>query len=368
MKPVRLHYTNVVGLGALRLLQSLLLPLTLQANYRVVNSYVPGVDNPSAPLPATGSENIHRYRRWLPNALSRFLECSVFGRKFDGDSPLLVLGDIPLRCKSRQTVFVQTTLLTQGQDNARKLGAVKYWISRWLFRRNQRFASAFIVQTEWMKGALVATYPEIQDRVHVVTPPVPDWLTSSGLKRVARNTPTSGNLRLFYPAAAYPHKNHKLLGEIRDESEWPVSELTLTIPTGLNPNPSAPWIRCVGHLGTDDVLKAYTSADALLFLSFTESYGFPLVEAMTLGLPVLCPNLAYARALCGNEAVYFDPYDIASLQAAVLELKRRVDAGWWPDWSDRLKNIPRDWNEVALRMLQVTCGERSASENFQRNP
>ena len=32
------------------------------------------------------------YRRRLPNALSRMLECTWLAGRFDGDSPLLVLG------------------------------------------------------------------------------------------------------------------------------------------------------------------------------------------------------------------------------------------------------------------------------------
>ena len=35
--------------------------------------------------------------------------------------------------------------------------------------------------------------------------------------------------------------------------------------------------------------------DALLFLSTDESYGFPLIEAMFVGLPIICPDLPYAR-------------------------------------------------------------------------
>ena len=74
---------------------------------------------------------------------------------------------------------------------------------------------------------------------------------------------------------------------------------------------------------------------------------------MWIGLPIICPDLPYARALCGEHAIYFDPNDAASLKSAVVALIKRRDSGWWPDWSTNLEKIPRDWDEVADAMLRL---------------
>jgi glycosyltransferase involved in cell wall biosynthesis len=110
-------------------------------------------------------------------------------------------------------------------------------------------------------------------------------------------------------------------------------------------------------LTPDKVINAYETADALLFLSLSESFGFPLVEAMWIGLPIICPDLPYARALCGNQAIYFNPGDVNSLYLAVVDLSKRLDSGWWPEWSESLKVIPRNWEEVAATMLSLATGE-----------
>ena len=101
------------------------------------------------------------------------------------------------------------------------------------------------------------------------------------------------------------------------------------------------------------MIQAYSYMDALLFLSRDESYGFPLVEAMFVGLPIICPDLPYARILCGEQAIYFDPNDVASLKEAIETLKLQLDAGWWPDWTKQLTVIPASWDEVADDMLRV---------------
>jgi glycosyltransferase involved in cell wall biosynthesis len=368
--PVRLHLTNIAGIGAVQLLKSLLPALERAPGYQIEMMYLSGTGELANHVPAQETTASSNYQRRGTNAVSRFLECTLFAGKFDGPTPLLVLGDIPLRCKSRQTVFVHTILFTDDALAGKRLRDIKYHISRWLFGYNAGRVSAFIVQTVAMKASLVATYPEIADRIHVVRSPVPAWLLEKPIKRTARRQQRD-RLRLFYPAATYPHKNHQLLKEIdpRDASGWPVAELALTIPAAKNPNPSVPWIECVGQLASDAVIAYYSSFDALLFLSRAESLGLPLVEAMWIGLPIVCPDLPYARTLCGDVAIYFDPGSIDSLRTAVSELQARLDAGWWPDWSEKIAATPRSWDEVASAMLKLATkgGDGRLGENGERS-
>ena len=352
---VRVHATNVIGLGATRLAQSLLPAMEQLGGYDVRTVYLPYQGTLAGYRPTSKSTTVVRRKRRLPNAISRVIECTLLGRRFEGEGSLLVLGDIPLRCSGRQTVFVQTPLLTRSPGN-RGMSALKYWIAQRLFRLNASFASAFIVQTQAMRDALSATYPEILSRIHVIGQPAPDWLLSAGLKRTGVMQRDAPGLHLFYPAAGYPHKNHRLLSRAKDGREWPVSSLTLTIPSALNPNPELGWIRCVDRLDPNDVLSTYGAADGLLFLSTSESFGFPLVEAMSVGLPIICPDLAYARVLCGAGAIYFDPQNIDSLYVAITELRERLRNGWWPDWRLQLESIPESWSVVAAAMLLTTCG------------
>lgn len=162
---------------------------------------------------------------------------------------------------------------------------------------------------------------------------------------------------MFYPAAEYPHKNHRLLADVPpDGCGWPVASVILTLPQDAHPKHSAQWIRCVGRLDAMGMRRAYRESDGLLFLSLSESYGFPLVEAMWLGLPVICPDLPYARWLCGEPAIYFNPTSVESLRSAVVELDTRLRSGWRPDWSESLAKLPKDWAIVAQSILDIAAG------------
>jgi hypothetical protein len=352
---VRLHLTNVTGTGATQLLQSLLPALEQSDNPTIAEMYLPESGALANYLPKTSSIIVKRYRRWLPHSLSRLLECTLFGRNFNGNSPILVLGDLPLRCNASQIVFVQNSHLLNPTQFRWNFTSIKFSILRMIFRFNMGHASFFIVQTKLMMDNLIATYPKVRGRVHVVSQPVPVWLIEKKFFRKMRNAFSGNGLNLIYPAETYPHKNHQLLSAIKvtDKDKWPVKRLVLTILKDLNPAPFLPWIDCVGFLSSQQMINEYTHADALLFLSLDESYGFPLVEAMFIGLPIICPNLPYARLLCGDQAVYFDPNSLNSLKVALEVLNNKITNGWWPDWSQQMSVIPNDWNLVGNNMLNI---------------
>ncbi|MDD4617392.1 MAG: glycosyltransferase family 1 protein [Alphaproteobacteria bacterium] len=60
-------------------------------------------------------------------------------------------------------------------------------------------------------------------------------------------------------------------------------------------------------------------AQALLFPSFEEGYGMPLVEALTAGTPVLASTLPVFREIAGGVPDYLDPLDGCGWLSAILD-------------------------------------------------
>ena len=71
--------------------------------------------------------------------------------------------------------------------------------------------------------------------------------------------------------------------------------------------------------GDDATLESfYRGASAFIYPSLYEGFGIPLLEAMSLGCPVVCSNTSSMPEVVGNAAELFDPYDTESI-AATLE-------------------------------------------------
>jgi glycosyltransferase involved in cell wall biosynthesis len=74
---------------------------------------------------------------------------------------------------------------------------------------------------------------------------------------------------------------------------------------------------------TNDQLHQYLHwAEALVFPSLYEGFGLPPLEAMAAGCPVIVSTAASLPEICGDAALYFDPYsvnDIADKLMMVLK-------------------------------------------------
>jgi glycosyltransferase involved in cell wall biosynthesis len=351
---VALHFTNVTGTGAVRLLESLLPAIEGSQEVSICTMYLPNQGPLSSYRPKNQETDCKKYIRILPNSISRVLECLFCSTSLNPAIPVLVFGDIPLRCKAPQVVFVQTSHLLAPKKIQFSFDFIKFLFARILFRFTSRYPNIFIVQTSVMKELLALSYPAIANKIVVISQPAPQWLLTAASNKT-KKTYLSGGLKLIYPAAGYRHKNHQLLSKVNlnNDLRWPIETLKVTLSPDKNPNPNIAWLRCVGLLSIEQMIQAYAEVDALLFLSTDESYGLPLVEAMFLNLPIICPNLAYSRTLCGPDAIYFDPNSAESLNAAVIVLHERLKNGWRPDWQDRLQKLPKAWSEVADRMVEV---------------
>jgi glycosyltransferase involved in cell wall biosynthesis len=60
-------------------------------------------------------------------------------------------------------------------------------------------------------------------------------------------------------------------------------------------------------------------AQAVLLPSFAEGFGFPVVEALQLGVPVLCSDIPALRETGGDVPEFLDPLDGPGWRAAVLD-------------------------------------------------
>jgi glycosyltransferase involved in cell wall biosynthesis len=81
-------------------------------------------------------------------------------------------------------------------------------------------------------------------------------------------------------------------------------------------------IRFIGYVDRHDLPSLYKLATLFAFPSIYEGFGFPPLEAMSCGVPVLCSNTSSFPEVVGDAAVMVNPYDVAQM---AKELERLLN-------------------------------------------
>jgi glycosyltransferase involved in cell wall biosynthesis len=79
-------------------------------------------------------------------------------------------------------------------------------------------------------------------------------------------------------------------------------------------------VHFVGFATAEETPLWYAAAEAMIFPSLYEGFGFPIVEAMACGTPVLSSTASCLPEAAGDAADLFDPFDVDGLAAAMARL------------------------------------------------
>ena len=70
----------------------------------------------------------------------------------------------------------------------------------------------------------------------------------------------------------------------------------------------------------ETIINLYRNAKLFVFPSLCEGFGLPPLEAMSLGCPVIASDLPVLREVCGDAALYFNPYSENDLSDKMLKI------------------------------------------------
>jgi glycosyltransferase involved in cell wall biosynthesis len=79
-------------------------------------------------------------------------------------------------------------------------------------------------------------------------------------------------------------------------------------------------IKFLGHIDVKDMVILYKNALAFIFPTLYEGFGLPPLEAMSCGCPVVVSDRGSLPEVCGDAAVYVDPYDIKSIADGIIKV------------------------------------------------
>lgn len=110
----------------------------------------------------------------------------------------------------------------------------------------------------------------------------------------------------------------------------------------------------LNDVSNEELVKILKSARALLFPSFSEGWGMPLSEALSLGVPVICSDLDVFREVGQQLPIYISPLDGVLWEKRILELNdesmrdkeiKKIASKYTPStWEDHFKSLLSHFN------------------------
>ncbi len=179
---------------------------------------------------------------------------------------------------------------------------------------------------------------------------------------------------VYYPGAAWPHKNHQVLFEALaglKERRGSIPQLVLTgaqvesevdLAAECRRHDLEGDVRLLGYVPAADLPGLYAMSRATVFPSLFEGFGIPVVEAMRAGSPVICSSAASLPEVGGDAAVYFDPGRPDELCDLLEAFWLAIDDGEWVSGERSRSDLVRagrrqagkfSWRRTAETTLQA---------------
>lgn len=213
-----------------------------------------------------------------------------------------------------------------------------------------RRADAIVVSSRAVKKELVEYYPECKDKISILLFGLPEAYTAVSLLKVRKEP------YFLYVGSDQPIKNldHLLetFAKVRQEKGYEDVQLKL-VGTNL---PQVPiGVSQVQHADLNTLLHLYSSASAYVTVSQYESFNYPVIEALSLG----CPVLGYKSAIIPEQRQFTHP---AVDQNELIDLMKLAIDGAFP-FIDRKALLQRfSWQQYVKGLEKLCLSSATVSD------
>ncbi len=274
----------------------------------------------------------------------------------------------PLRKPCRSVVTVHDLAWTSHPGILQTTRRIYYDL---LVPRTLARADAIVTNSESTAEEVRGFAPRCAHRVSVTPFGTPSWVWEQA-RDEAQDAGESGIPYFLFVGTLEPRKNlERLLAAM--EGFWAdceaagrdadtVPRLWLAGAKGWNDNRLQAMIERLQARGRVETLSycpperlwaLYRGSRGLVFPSLQEGFGFPILEAMAAGCPVLTSGRGAMREVAGPHAVFVDPEDVRDIRRGLGELawdqdgnRRRIAGG-------RERARQWDWERTARTTCEV---------------
>lgn len=202
----------------------------------------------------------------------------------------------------------------------------KYY--RFYFPKFAEKASRIATVSEFSKEDLIRHYEVEPEIIDVVYNGVSDVYqpVSKEVKTATRKRYANGDEYFIFIGSIQPRKNltqlFKAFDLFKKEHESDIKLLivgekrwwTKAIKKAYDGMAHQNDVIFSGRLQQEDLSQALASSLALVYVSFFEGFGIPIVEAMNSDVPVITSNVTSMPEVAGKAGIYVSPFDPISIK------------------------------------------------------
>jgi glycosyltransferase involved in cell wall biosynthesis len=238
--------------------------------------------------------------------------------------------------------------------------------SRWywgrMVPRAARRAHAVLVPSAATKRDVVALARVPEARVHVTPFGVPLALVGAATADEVRTTYGLPDVYVLYAGTIDRRKDYRtLLGAVAQLDPAITLVIAGTIIAGRTDFPETVVrlglehrVRVLGYVPDRDLPGLYRGAAVFVYPSFYEGFGFPVLEAMTCGTPVVSYRTTSLPEVAGDAAILLDPpVSPETLASAITRVTRDADLRRWLIERGLARAAGFDWRTTAAVTASV---------------
>lgn len=229
---------------------------------------------------------------------------TLFGPNFWGNCSKHLIGFANAWIVSPNTHAYYKFPLTQ-----RFLARLKFYILGKLLYSTNKF---YVTETEDIKNKFLDYFSAKEEQIKVVPNSLPFMYTSE-LKNINIELYAFKNHYKFLTISAnYPHKNISVIEQVGYElCKKSLNFIFLVTMTDedykASSNSFKKYTYNLGVLDVEECPAYYAYADALFLPTLLECFSVSYLEAMFCKIPIATSNYNFAKEVCGDAAIYFNP-------------------------------------------------------------
>lgn len=276
-----------------------------------------------------GYNSIESLFETIQNKISAVLLFRKVNLNYAGASPLSIIKNLfDFNGKSNHIYHItgdvhymaivtgENTILTIHDISSAIKGSFlkKLYIKLFWFWIPALIVKKITVISAFTKNELIGVIPFARKKIVVVPNPVNPKLEFSSKKFNETNprillvgTKENKNLIRVFEALHGLNVQLHIIGNLNKKQLEVLKKLNLKFQNHFN-------------LDFEEIVAAYQNCDLLCFPSTYEGFGMPIIEAQSVGRPVVTSNFGAMKEVAQNSACFVDPFDVDSIKNGILKV------------------------------------------------